>query len=249
MIFIAVGSICADQYLGAANRRADSALWESRGVRPGLCRHDSALGHISGGHFNPSVTIGFWVVKRFGTFQAIAYSIVQLLAASAAAYLIKIIIPETTWRPVALGAPVLAHGFHSLARHGARGVLTFFVVFVVFAIAGDDLDAAPRHVAGFAVGLTIVMGALFGGPFTGAAMNPARAFGPALAGPHWQNQGVYWVGTLFGGIIAAFLYGRLFLASTGDHNRPQSNPCRPFRDVARLEILSFSHIDRVLDAC
>lgn len=210
IIFIAVGSVCADQYLGAAAQSRVDALGIAAAYGLAYAAMITALGRVSGGHFNPSVTISFWVVKRFGTFQAIAYSIVQLLAASAAAYLIKIIIPETTWQPVALGAPVLAQDFTRLHAMALEAVLTFFVVFVVFATAGDDLAASPRHVAGFAVGLTIVMGALFGGPFTGAAMNPARAFGPALAGPHWQNQGVYWVGTLFGGIIAAFLYGRLF---------------------------------------
>jgi glycerol uptake facilitator-like aquaporin len=145
-----------------------------------------------------------------GTLQAIAYSIVQLSAASAAAYLIRIIIPDTTWRPVALGAPILALDFTRLHAMALEAALTFFVVFVVFATASDDANGTPHHVAGLAVGLTIVMGALFGGPFTGAAMNPARAFGSALVAPHWQNQGVYWVGTLFGGIIAAFLYERLF---------------------------------------
>jgi MIP family channel proteins len=169
-----------------------------------------AVGHVSGGHFNPAVTIGFWVVKRLGTFQAIAYSVVQLTAAGVAAYLIRIIIPETTWRPVALGAPVLAQDFTRLHAMALEALLTFFVVFIVFATAIDDIDGAPRRIAGLAVGLTIAMGALFAGPFTGAAMNPARAFGPALAVSHWQNQGVYWVGTLFGGIVAAFLYERLF---------------------------------------
>ena len=210
IIFIAVGSVCADQYLGAASQNRFGALGIAAAYGLAYAAMITALGHVSGGHFNPSVTISFWVVKRFGTFQAIAYSIVQLLAAAAAAYLIKSIIPETTWQPVALGAPVLAQDFTRLHAMALEAVLTFFVVFVVFATAADDLDGVPRHIAGFAVGLTIVMGVLVGGPFTGAAMNPARSFGPALAGPHWQNQGVYWVGTLFGGIIAAFIYGRLF---------------------------------------
>lgn len=208
--FIAVGSICADQYLGAANQTRIGPLGIALAYGLAYAVTIVALGHISGGHFNPAVTIGFWVVKRLGTFQTITYSIVQLLAASVAASLVRIIIPETTWRPVALGAPVLAQDFTRLHAMALEAVLTFFVVFIVFAAAGHDVDSAPRHVEGLAVGLVIVMGVLFGGPFTGAAMNPARAFGPALAAPHWQNQGVYWVGTLFGGIIAAFLYERLF---------------------------------------
>lgn len=210
IIFIAVGSICADQYSGVASQTRIGPLGIAMAYGLVYAAMVISLGHVSGGHFNPAVTIGFWVVKRLDTFQAIAYSIVQLSAAVAAAYLVRIITPETGWRPVALGTPVLAQDFTRLHAMALEAVLTFFVVFIVFATAGDSLDAAPHYVAGLAVGLAIVMGSLFGGPFTGAAMNPARAFGPALAAPHWQNQGVYWVGTLFGGIIAAFLYERLF---------------------------------------
>lgn len=210
IVFIAAGSICADQYLGAASQGRIGPLGIALAYGVAYAAMVMALGHVSGGHFNPAVTIGCWVVKRFGTFQAIAYSIAQLAAASCAAYLIKFLIPDTTWRPVALGAPVLAQDFTRLHAMALEAILTFFVVFVVFATGVDDLDGASRHLAGLAVGLTIAMGALFGGPFTGAAMNPARAFGPALAAPHWQNQGVYWVGTLLGGIIAAFLCGRIF---------------------------------------
>jgi MIP family channel proteins len=212
IIFIAVGSICADQYLSAANQPRIGPLGIALAYGSAYAAMVMTLRHVSVGHFNPAVTIGFWVVKRLGTLEAIAYSIVQLAAACAAAYLIRIIIPETAWRPVALGVPVLAQDFTRLPAMALEAVLTFFVVFIVFATAGDDVDAVPRHVAGLAVGLAIAMGALFGGPFTGAAMNPARAFGPALAAPHWQNQGVYWLGTLFGGIIAAFLHERLFPA-------------------------------------
>lgn len=213
IIFIAVGSICADQYLGAAMQTRLGPLGTAAAYGFAYTAMVIILGHVSGGHFNPAVTIGFWVVKRLGTFQAVAYSIVQLLAASTAAYLIRVIIPDTTWRPVALGAPVLAQDFTRLHAMALEAALTFFVVFVVFAIADDAVDSAPGGVAGLAVGLTIVIGALFGGPFTGAAMNPARAFGPALVAPHWQNQGVYWVGTLFGGIIAAFVCERVFAAA------------------------------------
>ena len=210
IVFIAAGSICADQYLDAASQGRIGQLGIALAYGLAYAAMVMALGHVSGGHFNPAVTIGCWVVKRFGTFQAIAYSIAQLAAASCAAYLIKFLIPDTTWRPVALGAPVLAQDFTRLHAMALEAILTFFVVFVVFATGVDDMETASRHLAGLAVGLTIAMGALFGGPFTGAAMNPARAFGPALAAPHWQNQGVYWVGTLLGGIIAAFLCGRIF---------------------------------------
>jgi glycerol uptake facilitator-like aquaporin len=91
-----------------------------------------------------------------------------------------------------------------------EGVMTFFLVFVVFATAVDPRGAFNK-IAGFAIGLTITMGALFGGPFTGAALNPARAFGPALAANYWYNHGVYWIGPLAGGVAAGWLYDILFL--------------------------------------
>jgi glycerol uptake facilitator-like aquaporin len=88
--------------------------------------------------------------------------------------------------------------------------MTFFLVFVVFATAVDERGAFNK-IAGFAIGLTITMGALMGGPLTGAAINPARAFGPALAGHFWANHGVYWAGPLIGGVVAGTLYDWVFL--------------------------------------
>ena len=91
-----------------------------------------------------------------------------------------------------------------------EGITTFFLVLTVFATAVDERSSF-RPVAGFAIGLSITLGIFVAGPFTGAALNPARAFGPALASSHWQNQGIYWVGPLAGGFLAGFLYDSLFL--------------------------------------
>jgi len=91
-----------------------------------------------------------------------------------------------------------------------EALLTFFLVFVFFATAIELPGSFPR-MAGWAIGLTITMGALFGGPFTGAAFNPARAFGPALATNHWNNHGVYWIGPLAGGVAAGWIYDMIFL--------------------------------------
>ncbi len=210
LIFIGAGSICADQYLTAAGKPGIGLLGiaVANGLAFGIMV--TAMGHISGGHFNPAVTIGFWVTRRIGTFSAVFYWIVQLLGASAAAYLIKFIISDSIWEPVALGTPALAPDF-TLA-HGMllEGVMTFFLVFVFFATAVDAKGAFNR-IAGFAIGLTITINMLFGYPFTGAAMNPAKAFGPALAAPHWANQSVYWLGPLLGGVLAGFIYDRVFL--------------------------------------
>ncbi len=210
LIFIGVGSICADQYLTAGSKPGVGILGIALAPGLAIAVMVTNLGHISGGHFNPAVTIGFWVTKRLGTIDSLCYWIAQLLGASAAAYLITAILPESIWRPVSLGTPDLAPDFMRLPGIALEAVLTFLWVIAVFATS-VDAKGAFNKIAGFAIGLTVTMDILFGGPFTGAAMNPARAFGPALAGHHWQNHGVYWAGPLLGGVLAGVLYDRLFL--------------------------------------
>ena len=95
-----------------------------------------------------------------------------------------------------------------LAAYIAELVGTFFLVFVVY---GSAVDARAPKIGGLAIGLTVTLDILFGGPFTGAAMNPARTFGPALASGHWSNQLVYWVGPLLGGSLAGLVYGRFLI--------------------------------------
>ncbi|HXQ25427.1 MAG TPA: MIP/aquaporin family protein [Candidatus Acidoferrales bacterium] len=212
LIFIGAGSICADQYLVATGQSGVGLLGiaAAHGLAIGVMF--AAMGHISGGHFNPAVTIGLWVTKRLSTLHGLSYWAAQLLGGTAAAYLITAILPDATWRSKALGSitPDLAGDFTRTHAMALEAVLTFFLVFVYFGTAVDAKSAFSK-IAGLAIGLTITMDILFGGPFTGAAMNPARAFGPALATAHWSNHGVYWVGPLFGGVIAGFLYDRLFL--------------------------------------
>jgi len=170
----------------------------------------SALGHISGGHFNPAVTIGFWVTRRLSTLDSLAYWAAQLLGATAAAFLLKAVIPEDIATNVFLGTPELMRDFPRWSGMALEAVTTFFLVLVVFATAVDSRGTF-RAIAGFGIGLTITLGILVAGPFTGAALNPARAFGPAVASGHWLNWGIYWVGPLTGGFIAGLLYDSLFL--------------------------------------
>lgn len=210
LIFIGVGSICADQYLRASGQPGVGllAIAAAHGLAIGIMV--TAVGHISGGHLNPAVTIGFWVTRRMSTLHALFYWVAQLIGASAAAYLIIAIVPDTIWRPAGLGTPDLAADFTRIHGMALEAAGTFLLVFVVFATAADAKGAFNK-IAGFAIGLTITMDILFAGPFTGGAVNPARAFGPALAAHHWTNHGVYWVGPLLGGVLAGVIYDRLFL--------------------------------------
>jgi len=208
LIFFGAGSICVDWYPHSSNALGLLGIALAHGVAIAIMV--CALGHVSGGHFNPAITIGFWVTKRLNTVDTIAYWIVQLAGATAAAYLLKAIVPDDTWHAVALGTPMFARDFSRLPGMILEGVTTFFLVFTVFATAVDERSSF-RPVAGFAIGLSITLGILVAGPFTGAALNPARAFGPALASAHWQNHGVYWVGPLAGGCLAALIYDSIFL--------------------------------------
>jgi len=212
LVLAGSGCICADQYLRANGQTNVGLLAIAVASGLAMAVMVSAVGHISGGHFNPAITAGFWVSRRLGTMKALFYWIAQLLGALAAAFLLVTVIPESIWRPVALGTPDLASITDLTRMHAMilEAVLTFILVFVFFATM-VDLGSFASRFAGFPVGLAITFAMLVGYPFTGAAMNPARAFGPALVARHWSNHGVYWVGPLFGGVLAGVIYDRFFL--------------------------------------
>lgn len=210
LILFGAGTVCVDFQLRTAPNGGIGLL--AIALAPGLAVAImySALAHISGGHFNPAVSIGFWVTKRLGTLDTLSYWGAQLLGAVAAAFLLKAVIPEEVWHNIALGTPELMRDFPRWSAMALEAAATFFLVLVFFAISVDDRSTS-RTIAGFAIGLTLTLGILIAAPFTGAALNPARAFGPALAANHWLNWGVYWVGPLGGGFLAGLLYDSLFL--------------------------------------
>lgn len=167
-----------------------------------------ALGHISGGHFNPAVTAGFWVTRRQGTAEAIGYVLAQLVGGILAALALTLLFPEGLREASALGTPALGPGIEFGKGVGIEVVLTFFLVLVIFGTAVDR--RGPNLVAGLAIGLIITMDILAAGPLTGAAMNPARALGPALLEGEWTSHLVWWIGPIIGGVLAALLYHYVF---------------------------------------
>lgn len=211
LIFIGAGSICANHFMGE-NGGGIVAIALAHGLA--IACGFAAVGHISGAHFNPAITLGFWVTKQMGTLAALLYWLAQLAGSIAAAHLLKALLPAEIWGPVLLGAPALAADFTRLQGMVLESVLTFFLVFVFFATALDTRNAC-RSLAPLAIGFAVCMGVFFGAPFTGAALNPARALGPALAGGFWSNHGVYWVGPLAGGVLAGWLYDALYLRNSG----------------------------------
>jgi aquaporin Z len=170
----------------------------------------SAVGHISGGHFNPAVTLGFLITRRLAPSLALVYWSVQFLGAAAAALLLKWFYPENVRAISNLGSPALGSGVSVWQGVVIELVMTFFLVWVIFATAADP-GGAFKSIAGLAIGLTITLDILMGGPLTGAAMNPARAFGPELVSRDWSDAWVWYLGPFLGGALAAVVYEWLYL--------------------------------------
>ena len=211
LVLAITGAICTDKYSSEIGGASTGLLGIALVSGIAYAIMISALGHISGAHLNPAVTIGFWVTKRLGTLDALAYWVAQLAGAASASYFLAAILPETALAHCALGTPELAAEFGRMRGMALEGVFTFLLVFVFFATSVDSSGAFAK-IGGFATGLVLTVATIIATPFTGAALNPARAFAPALAAHHhWSNQGVYWVGPLFGGILGAVIYERVFL--------------------------------------
>ncbi len=170
----------------------------------------SAVGHISGGHFNPAITLGFLVTGRIAAVLAVVYWLAQLAAAALAALLLRWIFTADLRNLVRLGAPAVGGGIDHWQAVVIEAVLTFFLVWVVFATAADP-GGAFKSIAGLAIGLTVTFDVFVGGPLTGAAMNPARAFGPELVQNAWTDAWVWYAGPFAGGALAATVYDWLYL--------------------------------------
>jgi aquaporin Z len=170
----------------------------------------AAVGHISGGHFNPAVTHGFLVTRRIEPMLAVVYWIVQFAGAAVAAALLDWFFPSTAVDATHLGAPALTSVIGSGAGLVMEAIMTFLLVWVIFATAADPRGTF-KSIAGLAIGLTITVDILVGGPLTGAAMNPARAFGPEIVDNFWTNAWVWYVGPAIGGVAAALAYEYLYL--------------------------------------
>lgn len=170
----------------------------------------SAVGHISGGHLNPAVTVGFFVTRRLSAAETAAYVLAQLIGAIIAAVLLVALFPGA--REAHAGGQSLAAGIGFGTGVAIEIILTFFLVFTVFATAVDP-KGAFKSISGFGIGMALAFSILGAGPLTGASLNPARSFGPALVSGFWSDHLVYWLGPLIGGIAAALLYERTLMGT------------------------------------
>jgi aquaporin TIP len=167
----------------------------------------SNFGHISGGLFNPAITLGFLATRRITPRLAVVYWIAEFGGAVVAAAILRGLVVK----PLSfLGAVPSVHTIGAGRGFVLEAIMSFFLILAVFATAVDPRGAF-KSIAGLAIGLTITIDVLFGGPLTGAAMNPARAFGPELIGNFWAQGWIYYLGPAIGGVVAAVGYDWLYL--------------------------------------
>lgn len=166
--------------------------------------------YISGAQFNPAVSIGLVVAGKQTPLKALIFCIVQLLAAACAAGMVQLLLtPNVANAPgVDLGATIgsLTKSGMDGAVIGIEAILTFLLMFVVLTTTVDDRG---HKLGGFPIGLTVTACIVAAGPLTGASMNPARSFGPAICGNHWMMFHAYVAGPLLGACLAGLVY-RLF---------------------------------------
>jgi MIP family channel proteins len=167
----------------------------------------SALGHISGGHFNPAVTIGLALTGKIGPVLALFYIVGQIVGGLLACLAIMGLLGEKVWGGAAhVGAPSINPDPTVITVWGAIGleaVLTFFLLLGVF---GTAVDSRAPQIGGFGIGLVVFVDILVGGPLSGGVMNPARALAPEIVSGYWNDWYVWWIGPILGAIVAALVY-------------------------------------------
>ncbi|MFW6075931.1 MAG: MIP/aquaporin family protein [Chloroflexota bacterium] len=184
----------------------------------------AAAGHISGGVFNPAVTVGLAIAGKLTLPRTIIYIGSQLLGGVAAALALVVVFRSDMIDAVNLGTPVLGDISQGAAIL-AEAILTFFLMFVIFGAAVDQ--RSDKSIAPLAIGLTITADIFAMGALTGAAMNPARHFGPALVEGLWSDWFVYWIGPIAGAAVASVIYNWVLLdervpgAAPGDEEGAQ----------------------------
>ena len=208
LVFIGAGSIVVNEASGALG-----LLGIALAHAIVLSVMVTALMRISGAHFNPAVTFGLWLANKIGAKDAGFYVLTQLVAAVVAALLVKTLLPSVAGEITGYGVPRIASDVDMIQAVLIEAILTFFLVSAVFGTAVSP--EAPSGIGGFGIGLVLLFDILVGGPLTGAAMNPARAFGPAAIANDWLAQAAYWIGPLLGGAVAALVWGKVLLPKDG----------------------------------
>lgn len=174
----------------------------------------TAVMHISGGQFNPAVSIALALIRRQSWGQAAAWTVAQVLGSALAAKLLTLLFLPTSVEAGKLGATLgsLSNDTDLWRLFAFEALATFFLMFTIMGSAVDSRGVGgSRAVGGFAIGLCVAACILCFGPLTGASMNPARSFGPTLVGGYWDVHWVYWAAPILGAVIAALLWDKVLI--------------------------------------
>jgi MIP family channel proteins len=200
--FVGAGSVVLGDYLAANGGTGPGLLGVALAHGLALAVLVSALGPVSGGHFNPAVTLGVWIMGKITPTRAALYAVAQLVGALAAGLALKAAFADS-WQASNIGTPALGAGITPVLGIGIEAILTTLLVLVVI---GTAVDPRAPKIGGLAIGLAVAADILVGGPLTGAAMNPARWFGPAVAAGAYADWYVWWIGPAIGAAAAALIY-------------------------------------------
>lgn len=201
LVFIGVGSILAANYLAIGNGISQLVVVAMAHGLALAIAVTIAMG-ISGGHINPAVTLGFLAARRIGAGEALAYIVFQVLGATVAGLLIILIMPASLGIASNWGVPSVSSLITVPQAIAGEAVITFFLMLAVYGTAVSK--NAPR-IGGLGIGFMLAADIMAMGPFTGAAANPARALGPAIASMNFTNWYVYWIGPIIGAVLAALI--------------------------------------------
>lgn len=199
LVYFGAGAVVMDNFPGARYGLIGIALVHALALAIAV----SMTMNISGGHINPAVTLGMLATRRIALRDALGYLAAQLGGGVLAVAALTWTIPASVGALLLWGTPRLNPGIGMGQAIGIEALLTFFLMSAVMGTAAAR--TAPK-LGGFGIGLTLFFAIMVGGPLTGAALNPARAFGPALLSGTWTAHAAWWIGPIVGAVIAAFVW-------------------------------------------
>lgn len=203
LIFAGVGVIATDRFAGGAAGLLGIAL--AHGLI--IACLGSSLGATSGGHFNPAVSLGLFLGRKIDALTMVSYWMAQMAGAAVGAMVAGFAFDGGALTAVGNGIPTTLNSVTQARAIALEGIATFFLVLTVF---GTAVDSRGPKLGALLIGFSIVVGILFCGPLTGAALNPARWFGPAIIHSQLSQAVIYLVGPLLGGALAGIVYPMLF---------------------------------------
>jgi MIP family channel proteins len=204
LVFIGGGAIMMAQQTNSSAGLISVAM--AHGIALGIMV--SATMQVSGGQLNPAITIGLVLTRRLTPTRGAVHVAAQLVGATLAAWTLKSTFPAALVQATRIGGQSAALDVTTAHAIILEAIATFFLMFVIYGTAVTG--KAPR-LAGLAVGLTIAADIMAIGPLTGASMNPARSFGPALISGVWEGHMIYWIGPIVGAAVAALLWEHVLI--------------------------------------